>query len=131
MCCGEADADGHVADRVFQNQVPADDPGDQFAHGGVGIGVRAARNGDHRGELGVADRGKAANNGNQYERKRDRRACSGAAKGCGVVNQVLQQGCVQDRCDLQLLAGDRGADNREDAGADHGPDAEGRQAEPA
>ena len=37
------------ADGVFQDQVPADDPGDQLAHRGVGVSVRAARNRNHRG----------------------------------------------------------------------------------
>ena len=35
----------HVADRVFQDQIPADDPGDDFAERRVGIGVGRARNG--------------------------------------------------------------------------------------
>ena len=56
---GEADADRHVADGVFEDQVPADDPGDQLAHGGVGVGVGAAGDGDHGRQLGVAERGEA------------------------------------------------------------------------
>ena len=65
---GKANADGHVADRVFQDKVPADDPRDQLAHGGVGIGVGAARDGDHRSQLGVAKSGEGANDCHQNQR---------------------------------------------------------------
>ena len=33
------DSHGHVADRVFENQIPSDDPGDDLAQGRVGISV--------------------------------------------------------------------------------------------
>ncbi len=36
---------------VFEHQVPADDPGDELADGGIGVGVGAAGDGNHRGEL--------------------------------------------------------------------------------
>src|SRR5206468_32160 len=49
----KADADGHVADGVLENEIPADDPGDEFAHGGVGVRVGAARDGNHGGKFGV------------------------------------------------------------------------------
>ena len=77
---GEADADGHVADGVFEDEVPADDPGDQLAHGGVGVGVGAAGDGDHRGQLGVAEAGEGADDGDQDERERERGAGAGAAE---------------------------------------------------
>ena len=53
MLRGEPDADGHIADRVFENEVPAYDPGDELAHGGIRVCVRAARDGDHGGQFGV------------------------------------------------------------------------------
>ena len=64
---GEPNADGHVGDGIFQDQIPADDPGDQFAHRGVGVGVRAARDGDHGGEFGVAEGGECADDAHQHE----------------------------------------------------------------
>ena len=128
---GKSDADGHVGDGVLEDQIPADDPGDQFAHRGVGVRVGASGDGNHRGELRVAERGKAADNRDQHERKRDRRACAGAAEGRGVVDQVFEQGRVQNGFELEFLAGDGGADHGENAGADHGADAERSKAQPA
>ena len=50
---------GHrgAAHGVFQDQVPADDPGEDFAQRGVGIGVGAAGHGGHGGEFGIAQGG--------------------------------------------------------------------------
>ena len=42
------------AHRVFQDQRPSDGPGGELAHGGVSICVRAAGDGNHGGELGIA-----------------------------------------------------------------------------
>ena len=53
---GPAHADGRGPDHVFQDQVPADDPGHELAHRRVGVGVGGARHRDHRGEFGVAKR---------------------------------------------------------------------------
>src|SRR5262249_42697815 len=41
------------ADGIFQYQIPANDPGNQFAHGCIGVGVGAACDGSHGGEFGV------------------------------------------------------------------------------
>ena len=71
---GEADADAHVGEGVFEDQVPADDPGDQFAEGGVGVGVGRAGDGDHGGDFGVAEAGEGADDGDQHQRKRQGRA---------------------------------------------------------
>src|SRR5271155_5117529 len=117
---GETYADGHVAYGVFQDEVPADDPGDELAHGGVGVSVGAAGNGDHGGQLGVTDGGKSADDGHQDERKRDRGARSGAAEGSRVVDEVFEKRGVQDGTDLHLLAGDGGSDDGENAGTDDG-----------
>ena len=51
-----ADRDGHRSDRVLEDQVPADHPGEDLAERGVGVGVGAAGDRDHRRELGVAER---------------------------------------------------------------------------
>src|SRR6202007_175246 len=63
----ESYAHGHVTNGVFENQVPANDPGDQFAHGGVGVGVGAAGNRNHGREFGVTQCGKTANNRDEHE----------------------------------------------------------------
>ncbi len=70
----EADRDGHVADHIFQDQIPADDPGKNLAQGRVGIGVGAARDGNHRSQFGIAQAGKTAGHGHQQKRDGDRRA---------------------------------------------------------
>ena len=88
---GEADADGHVADGVFENQIPADDPRDEFAHGGVGVGVGAAGDGNHGGEFGITDRSESADDGDEDEGQGDRRAGAGAAEGGGMVDQIFEQ----------------------------------------
>ncbi len=36
---GEADGDAHVGEGVLEDEVPADDPRDELAEGGVGVGV--------------------------------------------------------------------------------------------
>ena len=64
---GEADSHRHVADRVLQDEVPADDPGHQLAHRGVRVRVGAAGDGDHRSELGVAEGREGADHGHQDE----------------------------------------------------------------
>ena len=51
---GEADGDAHVGKGVLEDEVPADDPGDELAQHGVGVGVGGAGDGDHAGELSVA-----------------------------------------------------------------------------
>ena len=43
-----------------ENQIPADDPGENFAERGVGVGVGAAGDGRHRREFGVAQGGERA-----------------------------------------------------------------------
>jgi hypothetical protein len=52
---------GGGADGVLQDQVPADDPGEQLAERGVGVGIGRARDRHHRGELGIAQRREHAN----------------------------------------------------------------------
>lgn len=66
--------DGRSAEGVFQDQVPADDPGDELAQGGIAVGVR--RTGDrYQGrELGIAQSCKCASDASDDETERDRRA---------------------------------------------------------
>ena len=92
-----ADRDGGSAKRVFEDQVPADDPGDDFAHGGVGVGVGAAGNRHRRSHLRIAEAGKGAGKRAKDKGQRDRRA--------GISRRGM-------------------SGQHENAGTDDGPDAE-------
>ena len=69
-----ADRDRRGADHVFEDQVPADQPGDELAHRGIGVGVGRAGDRHGRGHLGVAEAGEGAGDAAEDERERDRRA---------------------------------------------------------
>ena len=56
----EADGDRHVADRIFENQVPADNPREDFAERGLRIGISGTRDRDHRSKLRIAEAGERA-----------------------------------------------------------------------
>ena len=94
---GPADRDRGRGEQVLEDQVPADEPGDEFAERGVRIRVSAARHGDHRGELRVAESGERAAEAGDQERHDER--------GSGVVRRSR-------------------ARQHEDAGADDGADAQ-------
>ena len=96
----------HVADGVFQNQVPADDPRHQFAQRGVGVGVGAARLRDHGRQFGVAQPGQHAGGAQQQEGK-DQRRTRARAHHFAVRSQ---------------LSGRGGPDGAENARSDHGAD---------
>ena len=89
---------------VFQQEVPTDDPGEDFADGGVGVAVGAAADRDHGGQFGVAQRHEPAGDPSQHER--DHHRGPGIARG-GRPGQ------------------------HEDAGADHRAHAHGADAEQA
>ena len=122
--CGEADADAHVGAGVLEDQVPADDPGDELAERGVGIGVGGAGDGNHGGQLGVAKAGERADEGHQNQGERDGGTGAGTAGERGVRDEVVDERRVGDGGVGKLLAGDGGADDGEDARADDGADAE-------
>src|SRR5215471_4970406 len=128
---GESNADGHVADSVFKDKVPADNPRDKFAHGGVGVCVGAAGDGNHGGKLGVTDGGETASDGDENEGKRDGWACSWTSKRSAVMDEVFEQRRVEDGTGREFLTGDGRADDGENAGADYGTDAERGKAQPA
>ena len=69
--------------RELQDQIPADDPGDELTERRVGERVGAARHRHRRGELGVAQRGQTARDRGDHERQRDRRAGDVARRGRG------------------------------------------------
>ena len=54
------DGNGTGAEGIFEKQVPTDDPGNDFAQRRICIRVGAARNRNHRSELGVAKARKSA-----------------------------------------------------------------------
>ena len=64
---------GRRGDGVFENQIPTDDPCDEFAHGRVRIRVGAAGDGNHRRELGVAQTGERAADAGHDKRQHNRR----------------------------------------------------------
>ena len=94
---GPTDCDGGRHEEVFKDEIPADDPGEKFTEGRVGVGVGAAGDRDHRGKLGVAEAGEEAPEARDDERDGDGRA--------GVLRGRL-------------------SGEHEDAGADDGADAE-------
>ena len=87
-----ADGDGDGAERIFQDQVPADDPGDEFAQGRVRIRVGAARDRNGRGHFRIAQAGERAGKGAEHEGQRDgrprigRRRMSGEDENAGADN---------------------------------------------
>ena len=58
----------------LEDQVPADDPGDELAEAGVGERVRRAGHRHRARELRVAERGQRTGDAGEHERQRDRRS---------------------------------------------------------
>ena len=81
---GPADRDGHSADAVFEDEVPADDPSHQFAERGVGVSVGAAGDRDSGGHLGVAQASEGAGDGADDKGEDDRWA---SVRGGGVAGE--------------------------------------------
>ncbi len=101
---GPGDRDGDVADRVLQDQVPADDPGHRLAQGGVAVRVGGAGDRHQARELRVAQRAEAAGDRGEEDRQHHPGAGGRAAR-----------------------ARRRAAQGGEDAGPDDRPDPEGRE----
>ncbi len=55
-----ADGDRGGADHVFQDQVPADQPGDELTHRGIRVSISRTGDRDGGGHLGVAEAGEGA-----------------------------------------------------------------------
>jgi hypothetical protein len=102
------DGDRDVADGVLEDQIPADDPRNEFAERRIGVRVCAARLRNHRSQLGVAQPGEPAARAKENERDDERGT---RAKANDVAGRIS-------------LSRGRGADRAEDSGADHGPDRE-------
>ena len=77
------DRHGGVADGVFEDQVPADEPGGQFAQRGVGIGIGRAGDRHHGRELGVAERGEPAGHRHDEEGNHQRRPGADVLRAAG------------------------------------------------
>ena len=97
------DGDGGGAERIFENQVPADDPGDEFAHRRVGIGVGAARDRHRRGHFRIAQTGKGAGERAEHKRQGD---CRSGIGGGGVSGQDKNAG-ADDGADAERHKVDR------------------------
>ena len=131
---GETNGDRHVRDGVLEDQIPADDPGDELAQGCVRVGVGAAGDGNNRGQLGVTQASKAADDGDKKERKGNGGAGAGPAgdsRGMATVEQNVEQGSFENRGLHNLFAGSGRSGEHENAGADDGANPERCQAEPA
>ena len=121
---GEADADAHVGEGVFEDEVPADDPRSKLAECGVGVGIGRAGDGNHGREFGVAEAGEGADNGDERKRERECRSSSGTAGHGGVSDEPVNKRRIADGGLIEVLPGHGGANDRKDAGADDGADAE-------
>ena len=99
-----AGGDSGGAESVFEDQIPADDPGKDLAKRGVAVSVGRAGDGDHGGEFGIAQAGEGAAKSGDDVREHDSRA-----------------GILRGR-----LAGEH-----EDSGADDGADAQRYQVDGA
>src|SRR5437588_11029088 len=64
--------DRSCSECIFDNQVPADDPGKEFAEGGIAIGIGGAGHGNNRGKLGVPKAGKDASGTSKNEGNNER-----------------------------------------------------------
>ncbi len=97
-----ADGDRRAADGIFQDQIPADDPGRELAQRGIGVGIGAAGNRQERRQLGVAEADEGTGDRGQHEGQHDGRP--------GIQRRHR-------------------AGEDEDAAADDGADAHGRDAD--
>src|SRR6185437_5071069 len=88
------------AEGILQDQVPANDPGENLTQSGVAVSVGRAGDGNHGGELGVAEAGENAANPGNDKGKND--------GGPGVHGRGRSR-------------------QNENAGADNGADSQGNQ----
>ena len=65
--------------RVLEHQVPANDPGEDFAEGGVSVGIRRAGHRHHGSKLRITKRGKHTGNSRYHKGEHQRR--TGAVMG--------------------------------------------------
>jgi len=113
-----------LAKAYSRMRFPADDPGDEFAERGVGVGVGGAGDGNHAGELGVTEASEGADEADKHQRDGERGTCAGAAGDGAVVQDEVDDGRALPISELGGVASDGGADDGEDARADDDADAE-------
>src|SRR5580698_4096441 len=68
--------DGGSAEGVFEAEVPANDPGDEFAERGVAIGVGGAGDGNDGGEFRIAETGEGTGESGDDEAESHGRTCA-------------------------------------------------------
>ena len=76
---GPAGGDGGCLQRIFQNQIPADHEGDQFAEREIRIRIGGTGDRCHRGEFRIAQAGKTTADGRQQKGDAQCRACGESA----------------------------------------------------
>ena len=131
----EAYGDRDVAHGVFENQIPADDPGEDFAQRGVGIGVGAAGDRNHGGQFGVAKSGKTAGDGHEQKRDSDGRSSGWTpvhehGRGTAVpqiIDEQVEDLRVKDGRRLEIFAGGGRAGQNKNSRADDRADTERRE----
>ena len=126
---GETDGDAHVGEGVLEDKVPANDPCDELAHGGVGVGVSGAGDGDHACEFRIAEAGERADDGDQDERESDGWASAGSARDgpAGVMQQAedeVDDGRICPFGQRGRITANGNADDGEDTRADDSANAE-------
>ena len=129
---GEADRYAHVGEGVFEDQVPSDDPCDEFAERGVAVRVGRAGNGNHAGEFCIAEARESAHNRDKHQRDDQRGPCSRTPgnNAAGMMQRTPHQ--VDDRRLRPRgfgggIAADRRSDDSEDARADDDADTKCRE----
>ena len=88
---------GRGAEGVLEDEIPADDPGDELTHCRIRVSVGAAGDGDHARQLGVAKTGKSAGDSGEDHRESKRRA---GVLGCDVTGE-LEDSCSDDGSDAE------------------------------
>ena len=68
-----ADRDRRAGQRIFEDQAPADDPGERLAERGIAEGIGAARGRDHRRQFGIGQRRAGADRAGDREGQDHRR----------------------------------------------------------
>ena len=81
---GPADCDRCRAEGIFEDQVPTDDPGDEFTHRRIGISIGAAGNRHGRSHLGIAEAREGADEPGEDKREAHSRPGMG---GGGIARQ--------------------------------------------
>ena len=80
---GPANGNGGGGKKVFQDKIPADDPGEELAQRGIGVGVGAAGGGNHGGIFGITEAGKETADAGDGEGEDESRAGMLGGGGAG------------------------------------------------